>query len=125
MKKINSFASACTKLGVDINQLPEVGNLPETERKPLIAHYKLMIIAKALNEGWAPDWKNTDERKWFPYFDMDHDSTSGFGFSLSFYVSWYSNTDCGSRLCFKSEELSDYAGSTFTELYKDLLTLEN
>lgn len=83
------------------------------------AHAKLTIIAKALNEGWAPDWNNGNEAKYYPYFNMQ----SGFGFSDTYYVYTYTYTCVGSRLCFKTRELAEYAGKEFESIYKDLLTL--
>jgi hypothetical protein len=32
------------------------------------AFAKLTIIAKALNEGWKPDWTNTNEYKYYAWF---------------------------------------------------------
>lgn len=81
---------------------------------------KRIIIAKALNEGWEPNWKNTSEYKWFPYFSFD----SGFGFSGSNCSNWTTNAGVGSRLCFKSEELSNYFGEQFIDLHKSVLTFK-
>ena len=33
-----------------------------------IARRKLETITEALNEGWRPDWNNTNEYKYFPWF---------------------------------------------------------
>lgn len=80
----------------------------------------LIIICRALNEGWTPDWNDSNQAKWYPYFDMR--SKSGFGFSYSFYVTWRTSADVGSRLCFKNEELAKYAGKQFENIYKSFLT---
>lgn len=80
----------------------------------------LMLFCRALNEGWWPDWKNTDEYKWYPYFDLS--CSSGFGFSSSCYAYWLACTTCGSRLCFKSKALAEYAGKTITPTYKKFMT---
>lgn len=85
----------------------------------VVAFMKLTIIAKALNEGWQPNWDNSNEYKYYPWFDM----RSGVGFSYTYYDYWLSITSVGSRLCFKNKELSEYAGKQFLPLYKDLLTL--
>lgn len=71
---------------------------------------------------WEVDWKNTDERKWFPVFDMDADTTSGVGFSFSRYGGWVTFTDVGSRFAFESEELSDLSAELYPELYIESLT---
>ena len=85
------------------------------------AQVKLSIIARALNQGWKPNWNDSDERKWYPWFTL----ASGFGFSGSNFNFTYLDTSVGSRLCLKSEELASYAGTQFLSIYKDLLTLNN
>jgi hypothetical protein len=52
-------------------------------------------------------------------------SPSGVGFSYVDCVRWLTSSDVGSRLCFKSSELAEYAGKTFESIYKDFLTLNN
>lgn len=77
------------------------------------------MVAKAINKGWEPDWNNSNQYKWWPYFDL----SSGFGFSYSDYG--YGGTDTsasGSRLCFESEDKSEYAATQFIEIYKQFLT---
>lgn len=85
------------------------------------AYAKLTIIARALNEGWEPDWTDSNEYKYQPYFS---DYTSGSGFSFSDYVIWTAITLCGSRLCFKSSELAIYAGKQFIEIYNQFLIIK-
>lgn len=83
------------------------------------AYRKLKVIVLALNEGWEPDWNNSNEYKWCPWFYMD---TPGFRFYGSDFDLSFSGTTGGSRLCFKSEELATYAGKQFIDIYKDFLT---
>ncbi len=126
MKKIKTFADACKALKIKTT-LPDVSLLDKEHHAPLIAHYKLLIIAKALNEGWKPNWNDDSEYKYFPYFrvkasDKKH---SGFGFSYSDFDYWYSFTDVGSRLCFKSSELALYAANQFEDLYIEYFLYKN
>lgn len=120
-EKIKSFEDACQLLGIATN-LPEVSLLPENHQKAILAHYKLVIIAEALNEGWKPNWDDDDEYKYYPYFDMEG-SSSGSGFSSDGYGGWSSGTHVGSRLCFKSRELARYTGETFIDLYKEYFVI--
>jgi len=120
-EKVKTFEDAYAllpKSDYNIKDYDKIKNL-------VIADYikdslKRVIIAKALNEGWIPNWSNTSERKWFPYFSFG----SGFGFSRSVYDDWRSVTDVGSRLCFKSEELSNYFGKQFIDLHESVLTFK-
>ena len=83
-----------------------------------IAMAKLNIIADALNEGWKPDWTNASEYKWYPYFKKA-------GSGLSFHVAddWRTGTVVGSRLCFKSRELAEYAANQFKDIYSQFMAL--
>lgn len=85
-----------------------------------IAYEQVKLLVKVLNEGWVPDWNNSSQYKYTPYFDMR--SEAGFGFSYAGYDYWHTRTSVGSRLCFKSSELAKYAGEQFTDIYKELLT---
>jgi len=87
--------------------------------KYTLANVALTIVAKALNEGWNPDWTNSSQYKYVVYLT---DYNSGFGFSRSGYGDWRTFTYVGSRLCFKSKELSIYAGEQFRKEYNDLFS---
>ena len=88
-----------------------------------IAYVKLKLIAKALNEGWTPDWSNGEWDKWYPWFKMDDSSSAG---RFSFYVAVFqrSASGVGSSLCFKSKDLVTYAGTQFLDIYKDFFTVK-
>lgn len=122
IEKVKSFEDACKLLDITPS-VPVVTGIPEKYQKPLIANYQLMVIAEALNEGWTPDWSNGEWDKWYPWFDMDNSSSAGrFSFLAAGYQCSFSHV--GSRLCFKSEELADYAGTQFLELYRELFVIE-
>lgn len=113
--EIRTFEDACEQIGV--NPLSVFSDIDTYDE---IAYKKLKIIAKAINQGWTPDWSNTNQKKWWPWFDL----SSGFGFSYSDYH--YSNAyaHVGSRLCFESEAKSDYCAKQFIRLYQELLTIK-
>jgi hypothetical protein len=77
---------------------------------------KLTLIARALNQDWKADWTNSNQTKWFPWFEG---SASGFRFDVTYYV--YTFASAPSRLCFASSELAAYAGKQFIELYNQFL----
>lgn len=117
--KIKSFEDACQALAIQ-PVVPDFSATPEQHRKALEAHYKLVIIAQALNEGWEPDWNDWNQYKYYPWFEVQADAEhpAGFGFSRTFCVCDCTGTHVGSRLCFKSKALALYAGKQFEELYK-------
>ena len=120
--KVKSFEDACKLLDITPS-VPVVTGIPEKYQKPLIANYQLMVIAEALNEGWTPDWSNGEWDKWYPWFNMDNSSSAG-RFSFDGSDDRRSLSNVGSRLCFKSDELADYAGTQFLELYRELFVIE-
>jgi len=111
---IKTFEDACQALDIDPDAVWGDIDTPDE-----IAYKKLKVIIQAINQGWIPDWNNTNQRKWYPWFNL----SSGFGFGVS--DCDYGNTSAcaGSRLCFETEEKSDYAAKQFLEIYKEFVTI--
>ena len=104
------------------------------------AYLKLRIITAALNEGWTPQFTE-DEYRYFPWFwlytkeeiaKMDKEerkkvvlfggsanngASAGFACASSRNAPSYTSALVGSRLCFKSSALAEYAGKQFAEIY--------
>jgi hypothetical protein len=118
--KIKTFEEACQALGLHPNNLPDVSMIPEKHRNALLCTYKLFIVAEALNEGWQPNWNDTDECKYYPWMEVNasEEQPSGFGLSYRGFDFGYDDTVVGSRLLYKSWELAKYAGIQFKELYE-------
>lgn len=115
--RIKTFEDACESLGLkgDILMASLHDDLKD-EAAPIIAGLKLRIIAKALNEGWKPNWQNSGEYKYYPWWNMQN------GFSLDVVGDNSAFTLVGSRLCYKTRELATYAATQFADLYKSYLT---
>lgn len=112
--RIKTFEDACEAMGIsaDADDFEE-GTDDE------IAYKKLKVVVLALNEGWTPDWNNSGQYKWAPWFYLDK---PGFRFCASYCSGTGAYTAGGSRLCFKSDELATYAGKQFLDLYKAWLS---
>jgi hypothetical protein len=120
--KIKTFEDACKALKLDPSKvLPSVEGLPNAGA--IVAAAKLFIIAQALNGNWIPDWNDGDQYKYFPWFDMEKDQNNPSGFRLDDVTYNYAYSHVGSRLCFKSRDLAEYAATQFIDLYKDLMVL--
>ena len=78
---------------------------------------ELTIIARALNQGWKPNWNDSNEQKWYPYFSF---GSGGFSFVFTSYDYTFTIASGGSRLYFKSKTLAEYVGRQFVEKYKIL-----
>lgn len=85
-----------------------------------VAYRILKLVARSLNEGWVPDWSNSNECKYYPWFEMQ--GSSGFRFGDD--GGWFSVSRVGSRLCFKSRALAEHAGKHFTGVYKQFMVIE-
>jgi hypothetical protein len=118
-ERIKSYHDACEYLDVDPDHLP-FEDPDNKEEEAINAEWMMWRITQALNENWKPNWDNSDEYKWYPYFDM---RSAGVGFSNSDFVSWHAGTTVGSRLCFKSRELAEYAGAQFKDIYKKFMVI--
>ena len=103
---------------LDLTQA-EIDEIENTTLQDEKNYRRLKKIARALNPPeFIPDYNNSDQKKWAPYFIRDE---SGFGFSFSFYDLTCTIASLGSLLCFATEELSKHAGKTFTEIYKGFI----
>ena len=120
-ERIKTFDDVIRELGDDPEEFKNAISIMEEPDE--IAYVKLKLIAKALNEGWTPDWSNGEWDKWYPWFNMNDSSSAG-RFSFDDAGSRYSGSNVGSRLCFKSEELATYAGTQFLDIYKDFFTVK-
>ena len=115
---IKSFNDVLGYLDIDPEDFEErIEDMEDDEA----AYVKVKLIARVLNEGWTPDWTNSSEYKYYPWFKMS--SPSGVGFSFLDDDFWNTHSLCGSRLCFKSRDLAIHAGKTFENIYKDFFTL--
>jgi hypothetical protein len=120
--RVKTIEDACSVLGVDCY---EAGSavVPDGMQKDLasIQAYKyLILVARALNEGWEPDWTNSNQTKYYPWFD----ASAGSGLSYHGFDLQYSFSSVGSRLCFKSAELAKYAGTQFIDLYNQFFLIK-
>ena len=117
-ERVKSYEDACAVLGLNPAELDVTVSGFGTDSNSIKAYGKLVVIARALNEGWTPDWTNSDEYKYYPWFKYDG---AGFGFSGTCYVCWSADAGVGSRLCFKTDALAEYAGKQFIEIYNEFL----
>ena len=145
-ERIKTFEDACNELGNDhpfvrtwnsMYQGCEDGLDKCKDIADVLAYHKLRIITAALNEGWEPQFTR-DEWRWYPWFCLWTDEElseksdewkqehalknftnyrgewADIAFANSATSAYF-----GSRLCYKSEELAEYSGKQFIDLWAD------
>lgn len=107
-------------------KLDDVANLVSEANpkhiKALIAYNRLCTIAQAWNkaDGFEPDFSNTSQYKYFPWFAYSNDA-AGFVYALTNATATYANANFGSRLCFMTRERAEQFGKQFIELWNQVL----
>ena len=121
--KVKSYADACEVLGIqpmDEQQLKAAGF-----RQDEIARRQLETIVEALNEDWKPDWNDKNQDKYTVWFWIESDKRgkgiAGLASARTDYAPSGTKASIGSRLCFHTPTLAQYAANTFTRLYEEIL----
>lgn len=105
IEKIRYYEDVCRELGEDIKESP---------------YDKIKQIEKLFCKGWIKDWSNLNQYKYYPYF-VYYCSSGSIG-GLVFADSGYVNAHCSGRVTyFPSKEISDFAGKTFIDIYRELM----
>ena len=151
-ERVKTFEDAVRELGEKhpfvniydtvVNEYPDAG-------KDVVAYLQLRIIVAALNEGWEPKFER-GEYRWAPWYRLytkaemeneldeeerrscrvvgrsDNNARANGGLAIANANGASSNsvTYHGSRLAFKSEELAEYAGKQFIDIYAAQMGIE-
>ena len=116
--RVKTYEDACAELGRQPYNEDALMKLGLTRND--IAYQKMVVIVEALNEGWQPDVCDSNVRRWYPWFKTNG-SPSSFAFVVSGCDDEGAVAGSGSRLALKSEELADYCGIQFLELWKEII----
>ena len=114
-ERVKSVANACEILGSKDEEVQNLRQLETLDSPPqkLLDYQKLVVVIKALNEGWYPNFEN-DEYKYYPWFDMRD------GQALDCVLFCYSVTSVPAPTLLKSGDLVRYATSQFLDLYRSV-----
>lgn len=104
----------------DVTRL--VDALNPSHVKALIALNELFTIAEAWNKAddFVPDFSNSRQDKWFPWFVYDEDR-AGFVCANADDAPSYTDAYFGSRLCFKTANRARQFGNQFIDLWNKVL----
>lgn len=86
------------------------------KERSLNAFAKIQLISEVLNQGWKPNWNNSNENKYYPYFIKNSR-----GWSVSSCDYWSSIAGGGFGSYYQTSELALFAGKTFIDIYSDYL----
>ncbi len=113
--RVLTIEDVCIESGTTLEQF----NSKHVDLDDHVRAYMLLVMtAKVFNEGWTPDWNNSSEYKYYPWFKMG----AGFDFAGTAYVYAATRTYSASRLCFKDEKTAEHAGRTFLDIYRTYLS---
>lgn len=99
-----------------------VSELNPKHVKAIIAFNRLCTIAQAWNkaDGFEPDFSNTSQYKYFPWFVYD-DGAAVFVCAYTNSASTHAPAYIGYRLCFKTRERAMQFGKQFIDLWNQVL----
>jgi len=111
-KKNQSIESLVETIETKFNDF----GVSQHDNNQLSSFEKLKLISKVANQGWYPNWNNTDEAKYFPYFEYKEGV-------FSFYTVAYRATflTVPSALLYQSDDLAYFMGVYYFDLYEDYL----
>jgi hypothetical protein len=117
-ERVKSYEDACEVLGIEepTKAIRVYTNQQSKNLAKLTARHQQDIICEALNEGWEPDWNDTNQPKFYAW--IKH---AGSGFAFCGYVGVLADSSVGSRLYFKSRALAEYLCKQFIDLHNQAL----
>ena len=145
-ERVKTFEDAVMILGNDNQAVIDYFAISRTRcANDIFAFAKLRVIAEALNEGWEPTF-DKDEVRFYPciyrytkeeYEELDEDektarcvplrsfnnasASGGLVYAGAYDAGSYSYAGGGVRLAFKTEELAEYCGKQFLDIWADFL----
>lgn len=147
-ERIKTFEDACNELSNEhpfVKSYEKYVNTASGEEADVIAYLKLRIIVAALNEGWVPTF-GEDECRYYPWFYIyakekyekldkgdkkfsrvplrSNGSASAVGglvCASAVSAGSVSYTSNSVWLAFKTEELAEYCGKQFIDIWADFL----
>ena len=109
---ITSYEELCKLKGIKV--LTEEDFKNSRDPKKALAFEKIKIIEEIYNKDWKPNFKDGNQRKWYPYFVNNNGSWrfNGSGYFSGFY---------GDVGLYKDEKTSNFVGRTFMDLYLQVI----
>ena len=144
-ERVKTFGDACKELGgahpfvESYFRCESLASRDDSCDTDVIAYLKLRIICAALNEGWQPKLTE-DEHRYCPWFVMPSKTeienmsenekeklsmidAGGYYIVIKHagVVPLYARVNVVSHLCLKTEQLAEYCGRQFIDIWADYL----
>lgn len=115
--KIKDYKSFCKYFGIKeltIKDFEQFGD----QAKKMFAFHKIKNFETYFNDGWKPDWSNSNEYKWYPYFEFKKGSGGWcfYGSDVRIYISY------AVAAFYKDQKIADFIGKTFLDIYSDFMS---
>jgi len=124
--KLTTYAQICEVESVDpVLSLP-FPNAETDEEKALNAMSKTWRIIRVFNKGVKPDFDNSNQKKYYPWWYMRSVTAGGPGFSDFDYYCVFSISYVSARLVFLDYDAMKWATiqPEFVEIYKGWMTIQ-
>ncbi len=117
-ERVRSIADAIKELGEEDEAVMQLRLLESVKglSSKIISEQKIVVFAKAINEGWIPDWNNGEFDKWFLWYYLNEVPRVGYSYD------WSSGSCTSSRLCYKTKSLAEHANKCVGSEYIKYLT---
>jgi hypothetical protein len=116
IERFKTYEDICEAAGIYPGHSLPYAN-PKTKKEISINGFaKLQTIFEAFNDGWEPDYSDSSQYKYYPWFQWVP-SRSVFDYSVTFCT--HTVTYLGSRLCTNTSEKAKYIGEQFTAIYNE------
>ncbi len=113
--KVIPYKDICKHLDRPVLTMSHFSFLPENQRKKAFRANRIGNLQDYFNDGWVPNWKDGNERKWWPYFVK----RAG---SWAFHRSDFSVGSSAGRVGFyRIEEISNFVGRNYLTEYEEYL----
>lgn len=116
-----TLQDAIDYLGEDDQDVLDLKQLEKAKvSKHIIANQSAVVIIKAVNGDWTPNWNDSNESKYFIWWDMQTNN-----FSYGNYGNWHSRSDVSARLCLKNSKLCQDIGKNkeFVKIFKTFMLI--
>lgn len=113
--RLTGYSSACVILNRKEVTIDHFAFLGEAQAKKQYARHKIQTCIEAINEGWAPDFDNSNQPK---YYIWMYGKNNGFS---SFVFSFYCNSVVGSDLHIETREKAELIEKVCRQYYIDYL----